>query len=178
MDTPDPENVEAHEAFEKLIWGSGEICNNCFHKVVDIDLPEEYLPPVVYENYGDIQGEVREWTSDGTVDIVSSDVDEYGANTIDHPGTVCLECGSIHLQVHSYDHDTLSKEQAASRVPHLAERLREYGYSIAEQSMHELVWKGKSREKLRGDDRKLFKKAVEIGIKNGTHKSSSEQASD
>jgi len=176
MDTPDPENVEAHEAFEKLIWGSGEICNNCFEHVVDIDMPQEYLPPVVYANYGDIQGEVRHWTVMGTLDNLESDVDKYGAAKIDHPGTVCLNCGSTHLSVYEYDKENnLSKEKAVERVPQLANRLREYGYTVNEQVMHELVWSGKKRRNLQGEDKQLFAKAVKVGIQHGStrHKGTS-----
>jgi len=178
MDTPDPDNVKAYEAFEKLIWGSGEICNNCFTHVVDIDLPEEYLPPVLFGNYGDIQGEVRSWTPQGTLDDLESDVDKYGAIKIDHPGTVCLNCGSTHLSVYEYDKENdLTKEQSIKRIPELAERLREYGYSVDEQAMETLIWKGKSQEGLQGKDKELFSKAVQIGIKHGD-KGSSKQASD
>ena len=164
-DTPDPESVEPDEAFDKLIWGSGEICNNCFEKVVEIDLPEEYLSPILYENHKDIQGEVRQYDGVGTIEIVESDVNEYGNQTIDHPGTVCLNCGSIHLQTWQYGYsETLSKKQAIKRADNLADRLEEYGYTVNKERMVELLAKGKSRSSLQGKDKELFAKAVKVGI--------------
>lgn len=165
-DTPDPSTVQSKEAFDKLIWGSGEICNNCFSKVVDIDLPEEYLPTQLFENYGDIQGEVRQYDDQtGTIEIVESAVDEYGAETIDHPGTVCLECGSVHLTTWQYGFGSdLTKQEAKDRIPRLADRLEEYGYDPNVEAMYTLIKRGKERKDLQGKDKELFSKAVQIAI--------------
>jgi len=108
-DTPDPESVEPDEAFEKLIWGSGEICNNCYSQVRAIG--EEMT----------IEGSLHthainryyERTEHGTQEHTPFELPSNRFGT-----TFCTECGS--------DTRNLGHDKDIGRLAQDAKRIIEY----------------------------------------------------
>lgn len=151
---PPSEDVEPEDVFDEYIWDNPEVCNECFARPVEVEVPTEDAPDAV--------SDLRHWDGeDGDLDTIPEDLDAYGANVLDRPMTVCKHCGSTSLAAYS---DTLSQRQALSRIPTLADRLREQGVEVNQDLLAKVVWRGKKRESLVGYDREIFELAVKKGV--------------
>jgi hypothetical protein len=153
-----PTAKRALRFFDGIVWRNPEVCSNCFARV------RRRTVGVVATPEGrriEIDDSWRTPDAFLGTDLEDPPAEALGVQPLAKPRTTCLACGSVGALSTG---DTLSRREALSRVPALADRIREAGYDVDGRKLRRIVRHLKSHEDYHGDDRRVFAAAAALAV--------------
>lgn len=152
--------IPAENAFDELAFHDPTVCSRCFAR---IRRHERFRPDATQgvSKYAPDERYVRAF--DGEKGYTTEADNSYGYRPIHTSRTFCGECGA---QSGRADDLVLSRRTALVFADHLYERFEDADVAIDRHALKYTIRELKSRERLRGYDTEIFRRATRIAIEH------------